>query len=65
MARSRGALLGTLAVLIAALALSNFAKPIPVTDDTGFVLFGRRLAGPASWLAGAVGIAAALRADLR
>jgi hypothetical protein len=33
------------AVLFALLAISNFAKPLGVTAETGFVFLGRRLAG--------------------
>ena len=43
-----------LSLLIGILAVTNFAKPVPVTSDTGFVLFGERLAGTASAVAGAI-----------
>lgn len=51
---SRGTALTVFACLIAVLALSNFLKPVPVTSDTGFVLFGERLAGMPSAVAGAI-----------
>jgi hypothetical protein len=54
MIRPRGWLLSTLAALMGVLALTNFAKPIPVTSDTGFVLFGERLAGFPSAVAGVI-----------
>jgi hypothetical protein len=41
-------------VLFGLLAFSNFIKFVPVTDDTGFVLFGERLAGTANVVAGGV-----------
>ncbi len=53
-APERGRLLTILAVLIGVLALTNFAKPIAVTSDTGFVLFGERLAGLPNAVAGII-----------
>jgi len=52
MANPRGTTLTVLAVLFGTLALSNFLKAAPITEDTGFVLFGNRLAGTANVLAG-------------
>jgi len=52
MTSDRGRVLTVLAVLYAILALSNLIKFLPLTDDTGFVLFGQRLAGTANVLAG-------------
>jgi hypothetical protein len=52
----RDALMTTLAVLMALLALSNFAKPIGQAMDpggnAGFVLFGHRLHGIANAIVG-------------
>jgi hypothetical protein len=41
-----------LAVLFALLAVSNFAKPLGVTGETGFVFLGRRLDGVPNAIAG-------------
>ena len=54
MAANRGPILTALAVLFGLLAFSNFIKFVPVTHDTGFVLFGERLAGTANTVAGVV-----------
>ncbi len=51
---NRGKPLTALAVLFGLLAFSNFIKFVPVTDDTGFVLFGERLAGTANIVAGGI-----------
>ena len=48
----RGRTLTVFAVLFATLALSNFLKPLPLTSDTGFVLFGQRLSGAANAIIG-------------
>lgn len=50
----RGRALTILAALFAILAITNFAKFLPVTSDTGFVLFGTRLAGAANVVAGLI-----------
>lgn len=44
-----------LAVLFAVLAVSNLLKPFQIFgDQTGFVLFGRRLVGTANMIAGSL-----------
>ncbi|MBI3786092.1 MAG: hypothetical protein HY270_22115 [Deltaproteobacteria bacterium] len=50
----RGRVLSVFSVLMGILAITNFAKPIPVTSDTGFVFFGERLAGFPSAAAGVI-----------
>jgi hypothetical protein len=54
MSQKRGRLLTVLAVLLGILALSNFTKFLPLTDDTGLVLFGRRLTGASNAIAGVI-----------
>ena len=54
MTANRGPTLTALAVLFGLLAFSNFIKFVPVTHDTGFVLFGERLAGTANTVAGVI-----------
>ena len=51
---NRGRMLSIFAVLFGLLAVSNFLKPLRLTDDTGFVLFGQRLSGISNAIAGAV-----------
>lgn len=49
----RGMLLSIFAVLFAVLAVSNLLKPLQIMGaETGFVLFGTRLAGTANLIAG-------------
>lgn len=49
----RGPALTTAAVLFGILAVSNLLKPLQlIGDETGFVLFGQRLAGTANAIAG-------------
>jgi hypothetical protein len=45
MPTDRDRLLDVAAVLFAILAISNFAKPLATNPETGFIFFGRRLAG--------------------
>jgi hypothetical protein len=52
MATSRGTTLTVFAVLFAVLAISNLLKPLQISAETGFVLFGRRLSGGANAVAG-------------
>ena len=40
------------AVLFVLLAISNFTKPLQLSADQGFVLFGNRLSGTSNMLAG-------------
>jgi hypothetical protein len=54
MLADRGRLLTVPSILFGILALSNFMKFLPLTDDTGFVLFGQRLAGAANVVAGLI-----------
>lgn len=42
------------AVLFGLLAISNFLKPLQLTQEVGFVLFGQRLTGTANLFAGPV-----------
>jgi hypothetical protein len=42
------------AILFALLAISNFMKPLHMSDDQGFVFFGKRLAGTPNAIAGFV-----------
>ena len=51
-AEERGPALTTFAVLFAVLAVSNFLKPLQLGAQTGFVFFGRRLAGTPNAIAG-------------
>ncbi|HZP39909.1 MAG TPA: hypothetical protein VFD84_00195 [Candidatus Binatia bacterium] len=48
----RGTALTVFATLFLVLAVSNFAKPLHLGAETGFVLFGRRLSGTANLVAG-------------
>jgi len=53
--RERGAFLTTAAVLFGVLGVSNLLKPLQIGGaQTGFVLFGQRLAGMANAIAGPV-----------
>lgn len=54
MSANRGPTLTALAVLFGLLAFGNVIKFVPVTHDTGFVLFGERLAGTTNTAAGVV-----------
>ena len=40
------------AILFGLLAVSNFTKPLQLSGDVGFVLFGQRLTGTANAIAG-------------
>lgn len=51
-AAKRDTLLTVFAVLFGILAVSNLLKPLAVTSDTGFVLFGHRLSGTANTIVG-------------
>ena len=51
MPKSSG-LLTVFAVLFVILAISNFGKPLQLSSETGFVLFGTRLDGAANAAAG-------------
>jgi hypothetical protein len=51
-ASKRDTIMTIFAVLFALLAVSNLLKPLAVTSDTGFVLFGHRLTGSANAIAG-------------
>ncbi|MFQ5352026.1 MAG: hypothetical protein ACE5D3_03020 [Candidatus Binatia bacterium] len=44
--------LDVFAALFAALAVSNLLKPLQLSGETGFVLFGERLSGRANAIAG-------------
>jgi hypothetical protein len=50
--RSRGGLLTAFAILFGVLAISNLLKPLELSEQTGFVLFGFRLKGTANLIAG-------------
>ena len=50
----RDTILTVFAVLFGILAISNLLKPLAVTSDTGFVLFGHRLSGTANAIVGPV-----------
>ena len=43
------------AALFVLLAVSNFLKPLQLSDDVGFVLLGQRLDGTANMIAGLLG----------
>ncbi len=47
-------ILNGFAVLFSLLAISNALKPLQLTDDIGFVLFGQRLDGMANTVAGPI-----------
>jgi hypothetical protein len=49
---NRGTALTVFAVLFGILAISNFLKPLQFDEQTGFVLFGRRLSGFANTIFG-------------
>lgn len=51
-APKRDTILTVFAVLFGILAISNLLKPLAVTSDTGFVLFGHRLTGIANSIVG-------------
>ena len=51
---ARGRALSIVAVLLVLLAVSNFMKPLHMSDDQGFVFFGKRLAGTPNAIAGFV-----------
>jgi hypothetical protein len=48
----RGRALTIFAVLFGLLAVSNFSKPLQLSSNAGFVLFGQRLSGLANDIAG-------------
>ena len=48
---SRGRALTVCSVLFGVLAVSNFLKPLQLSAETGFVLFGQRLNGAANAIA--------------
>jgi hypothetical protein len=49
---TRGRALTIFAALFMVLAISNFLKPLQIGEQTGFVLFGRRLSGTPNAIAG-------------
>jgi hypothetical protein len=51
---ARGRALSIVAVLLVLLAVSNFMKPLHMSEDQGFVFFGKRLAGTPNAVAGFV-----------
>lgn len=48
----RGTVLTVFAALFLLLAVSNFAKPLQIGAETGFVFFGHRLSGTPNLIAG-------------
>ncbi|MGH7787247.1 MAG: hypothetical protein ACRERC_10305 [Candidatus Binatia bacterium] len=48
----RGTALTVFAALFGLLAISNFLKPLQLTESAGFVFFGSRLSGTANAIAG-------------
>ena len=51
---ARGRALSIVAMLLVLLAVSNFMKPLHMSEDQGFVFFGKRLAGTPNAVAGFV-----------
>lgn len=48
----RGTALTIFAICFGLLAISNFLKPLQLTDSAGFVFFGKRLSGTANTIIG-------------